>query len=64
MNSFTGIFQKLYLFQEQLSVAASIILFVFLLTRFIFLKTKIEPYSNVLGEIILGLNRLNLIKHI
>ena len=42
---------------------ASIILFVFFLARSIFLKTKIEPYSNVLGEIILGLNRFNLIKH-
>ena len=49
--------------QEQLSVPASIILFVFFLARSIFLKTKIEPYSNVLGEIILGLNRFNLIKH-
>ena len=32
-------------FQEQLSVAVSIILFVFFLARSIFLKTKIEPYS-------------------
>ena len=51
-------------FQEQLSVSGSIILLVFFIARSIFLKTKIEPYSNVLGEIILGLNRFNLIKHV
>ena len=50
-------------FQQQLSLVASIVLFVFFLARSIFLKTKIEPYSNVFGEIILGLNRFNLIKH-
>ena len=50
-------------FQEQFSVPAFVILFAFFLARFIFLKAKIEPYSNVLGEIILGLNRFNLIKH-
>ena len=48
-------------FHEHFRVAASIILFVFFLARSIFLKTKIEPYSNVLGEIILSLNRFNLI---
>ena len=48
-------------FHEHFRVAASIILFVFFLARSIFLKTKIEPYSNVLGEIILSLNRCNLI---
>ena len=42
-------------------MAASIVPFVFFLPMSIFLKAKIEPYSNVLGKIILRLNRFNLI---